>query len=69
MDKGFSSKVTEELYNYVIAQDLRGEQICELANRLHEYGSDKQWKKKRKENNPHEKDYINRPNYDYVVFL
>jgi hypothetical protein len=46
MHKGFSSKITEELYNYVIAQDLRGEQICELANRLHEYGSDKQWKEK-----------------------
>ena len=27
MHKGFSSKVTEELYNYVITQDLRGEQI------------------------------------------
>ena len=43
MNKGFSSKITEELYNYVIAQDLRGEQICELANRLHEYGRDKQY--------------------------
>ena len=49
MDKGFSSKVTEELYNYVIAQDLRGEQICELANRLHEYGRDKQLEQKRKD--------------------
>ena len=43
MHKGFSSKITEELYKYVIAQDLRGEQICELANRLHEYGRDKQY--------------------------
>ena len=43
MKKKFSSKITEELYNYVIAHDLRGEQICELANRLHEYGRDKQY--------------------------
>lgn len=43
MKKNFSSKITEELYNYVIAHDLRGEQICELANRLHEYGRDKQY--------------------------
>jgi len=46
MSKGFSSKITEELYNYVVSQGLSGSQICELANRLHEYGSDKQWNEK-----------------------
>lgn len=39
MAKGFSSKLTEEIYNGVIKYNLTGEQFCELANRLKEYGN------------------------------
>ena len=52
MKKGFSSKLTEEIYNGVIKYNLTGEQFCELANRLKEYGknsimrnSEKHWLK------------------------
>lgn len=40
MANGFSSKITEEIYNGVIKYNLTGEQFCELANRLTEYGKD-----------------------------
>lgn len=40
MANGFSSKITEEIYNWVIKYNLKGEQFCELANRLTEYGKD-----------------------------
>lgn len=40
MAKGFSSKLTEYIYNEIIKYNLTGEQFCELANRLTEYGKD-----------------------------
>lgn len=40
MTKGFSSKKTEKIYNQIITNNLTGEQFCELANRLSEYGQD-----------------------------
>ena len=39
MAKGFSSKKTESLFNHIISQDRTGEQFCELANRIKEYGN------------------------------
>ena len=38
MEKGFSSKTTKEIYDNVVKYPLTGEQFCELANRLKEYG-------------------------------
>ena len=38
MKKGFSSKITKEIYDNVVKYPLTGEQFCELANRLKEYG-------------------------------
>ena len=38
MEKSFSSKITKEIYDNVVKYPLTGEQFCELANRLKEYG-------------------------------
>ena len=45
MRKGFSSKKTELIFNTLIStnSDLTGSQICELGNRILEYGKDKQY--------------------------
>ena len=48
MAKGFSSKLTEEIYNEVIKHNLTGEQFCELANRLKEYGDEMIFKHEQK---------------------
>jgi hypothetical protein len=48
MTKGFSSEKTEKLFNHIISQDLTGEQFCELANRLKEYGDEMIFKHKQK---------------------
>ena len=45
--KNFSSKKIESLYNQIITEnaDLNSSQLCELGNRIWEYGRDKQYKK------------------------
>ena len=61
MTKGFSSKKTEKIYNQIIANNLPGEQFCELANRLSEYGQDliyKQHKEQIDEFHEHHQDSI-----------
>ena len=66
MAKGFSSKKTEEIYNQIITNNLTGEQFCELANRLSEYGQDliyKQHKEQIDEFNKRHQDSI----YDNII--
>lgn len=50
MTKGFSSKKTEKIYNQIITNNLTGEQFCELANRLSEYGQDLIYKRYKEQN-------------------
>lgn len=47
MKKGFSSKKIEELFEKIICENsLNGSQLCELGNRIWEYGCDRQYKEK-----------------------
>ena len=41
MRPGFSSRVTENLFDYVVGFDLTGSQLCELANRIADHGKQK----------------------------
>lgn len=55
MTKGFSSKKTEKIYNQIITNNLTGEQFCELANRLSEYGQDLIYKRHKEQTDEFDK--------------
>lgn len=40
MKKGFSSNKIEEVFNTIIENNFNGEQLCELGNRISDYGKD-----------------------------
>lgn len=45
--KGFSSNKTKELFDKIINENnLTGSQLCELGNRIWEYGCNKQYEEK-----------------------
>lgn len=48
MANGFSSKITEEVYNWLIKYNLTGEQFCELGNRITEYGKELIYQRRKK---------------------